>query len=194
MSSMQSEVTGIVLAGGLSTRMGRDKASLPWDGGDLLHTILAAVATACPHLIVVSNTPRAIYLPEVTVVSDEYRGCGPLGGIHAGLKASGSDYNFVVACDMPYIEGDAIKYMLDAAQGYDAAVPFIDGFFHPLHAVYHRRCLEAVVGVLDRGGRRVVDFYPAVSLRLIDASELARFAPDCRMFCNLNHPKDFLKS
>jgi len=84
-------LTGIVLAGGLSRRMGRDKASLPWDGEDLLHTALRALAPVCDALVVVSNQPRAITLAGVVVVADDYEGCGPLGGIHAGLTAASGD-------------------------------------------------------------------------------------------------------
>ncbi|MDR3560163.1 MAG: molybdenum cofactor guanylyltransferase [Negativicutes bacterium] len=183
-------LTGIVLAGGRSVRMGSDKASLPWRGGDLLHAVLNALTPVCSELIVVSNSPRVITLPDVRVVADSYPGCGPLGGIHAGLAASGSDYNFVVACDMPYIDGRAAKYMAAAASGFDVAVPFIDGYFHPLHAVYHRRCLPVVEKMLTSGRYRIVDLYPEVRLRLVNAEELAQFSPDFAIFRNLNSPAD----
>lgn len=183
-------LTGIVLAGGLSTRMGRDKASLPWQGEDLLHAALRALAPVCDRLIVVSNRPRAIALAGVSVVADRFAGCGPLAGIHAGLTAATGDYSFVAACDMPYLRSAAVAWMAAAAAGYDAAVPYIDGYYHPLHAVYSRRCLPAIEQMLVAGQCRVLDFYPAIRLRPVTAAELACFDPELAMLNNLNTPED----
>jgi molybdopterin-guanine dinucleotide biosynthesis protein A len=188
--SEKRSLTGIVLAGGLSRRMGRDKASLPWGGEDLLHAVLRALAPVCGELIVVSNRPRAIAVADVAVVGDRYEGCGPLGGIHAGLSAAGGEYSFVAACDMPYLKSEAVAFMAAAAAGYDAAVPFIDGYYHPLHAVYSRRCLPIIEEMLAAGRRRIIDFYPAVNLRQINAVELAGFDPALAMLSNLNSPED----
>ncbi|MDR3590950.1 MAG: molybdenum cofactor guanylyltransferase [Negativicutes bacterium] len=188
----KAKLTGIVLAGGRSVRMGCDKASLPWGDSDLLHTVLGALAPVCARLIVVSNLPRVITLPAVDVVADSYPGCGPLGGIQAGLAASGTDYNFVAACDMPYIDSRAVDYMAAAVNGFDAAVPFIDGYFNPLHAIYHRRCLAAIEEMLKQGHLRITDLYPKVRLRLVSAEELGQFRPDCAMLRNLNSPADLV--
>jgi molybdenum cofactor guanylyltransferase len=185
------QLTGIILAGGLSSRMGCDKASLPWGTSDLLHTVLTALAPVCQNLIVVSNVARTITLAGVSVIADHYRGCGPLGGMHAGLAASLSDYNFVVACDMPYVNSDAVAYLADAAAGYDAAVPYIDGYYHPLHAVYHRRCLGAIERLLVAGNYRIIDFYAEIKLNPVAAAELVRFATDLAMLRNINTPDDF---
>lgn len=190
MSSPKAALTGIVLAGGGSTRMGRDKASLPWGREDLLHAVLRALIPACARLIVVSNTPRDIAVPEVAVVADIFQGCGPLGGLHAGLAAAVTEYSFVAACDMPFVNGAAVSYMASAAAGFDAAVPFVDGFFHPLHAVYHRRCLASVERALLAGQRRVSDFYPGLALRRISRAELSRFDPELLMLNSLNRPQD----
>ena len=190
MADIITPLTGIVLAGGRSTRMGRDKASLPWGDGDLLNTVLAALAPVCRRLIVVSNVPRMIGLAEVAVVADRYRGCGPLAGIHAGLLAAGEGYSFVTACDMPYLRADAVAYMAKAAEGYDAAVPYVDGHFNPLHAVYHHRCLPAVEALLASGRNRVIDFYDRVILRRVGLEELAVFDPELAMLRNMNKPED----
>lgn len=187
------KLTGIVLAGGLSTRMGRDKATLPFSGSDLLHTVLARLAPVCDHLIVVSNIQREILVPDVIVVPDKYPQCGPLAGMHAGLKASATAYNFVVACDMPFLSTEAVAYMAAAAQGFDAAVPFIDGYYHPLHAVYHQNCLSFIEQTLQDGNYRVLDFYAKVRLRQISAAELRRFDPQLKTLDNINTPEDLAK-
>lgn len=189
MSDRQA-LTGIVLAGGLSTRMGRDKASLPWGGEDLLHTVLRALAPVCGELIVVSNRPRTINIAGVAVVADSFAGCGPLAGMHAGLTAASGEYSFVAACDMPYLKSAAVAWMAAAAAGYDAAVPYIDGYYNPLHAVYSRRCLPAIERMLQAGQCRVLDFYPEIRLRPVSAAELAAFDAKLAMLDNLNSPED----
>ncbi|MBP2651848.1 MAG: molybdopterin-guanine dinucleotide biosynthesis protein A-like protein, partial [Firmicutes bacterium] len=178
---MTEKFTGIVLAGGLSTRMGRDKASLPWAGTNLLHTVLNALVPVCQQIIVVTNIVRVISVPGVIVVSDEYRGCGALGGIHAGLKASANEYNFIVACDMPFVQAPAVEYMMQCAAGYDVVVPYIDKRYHPLHAIYNRRCLPYFQMMLDRGCYRIISLFENLKIRLVEKSELAAFDSSCIM-------------
>lgn len=184
-------MNGIVLAGGLSTRMGRDKASLPWEGSDLLHTVLGRLEPVCEKLIVVSNISRVIKLPDVTVVADYYPQCGPLAGMHAGLLASDQEYNFFVACDMPFVNAAAVQFMQEAAVGYDAVVPYIDGYYHPLHAVYHKNCLPFIERMLAEGNYRVLDFYHEVKLRRISKEELVRHSADLKMLVNVNTLAEF---
>lgn len=190
MSSSESRVTGIVLAGGSSTRMGCDKASLPWGKADLLHAVLMALDPVCEKLIVVSNIPRVISVPGVKVVSDTFHGCGPLGGIHAGLSAAATDNSFIVACDMPFINSCAVEYLASVALGFGAVVPFVDGFFHPLHAIYSRSCLSPIERMLNDGQHRIIDFYPKIRLRKVSCEELSQFDPELKMLCNLNRPQD----
>lgn len=186
------KLTGIILAGGLSTRMGRDKAGLPWGESDLLHTVLSKLAPICNQLVVVSNQPRTINISNVVLVADDYPQCGPLAGMHAGLLTTANDYNFVVACDMPYLNTAAAAYIAQAAAGYDAAVPFIDGYFHPLHAVYHRNCLPYIEQMLVDGNYRVLDFYPDIKLRRIAADELRVFDDALVTLRNINTPAEFI--
>ena len=185
-------LTGIVLAGGQSSRMGRDKAGLPWGDSTLLRTVLDRLAPVCAELIVVSNTPR----PEldglgVRLTADAFLGCGPLGGIHAGLTAASNPYSFVTACDMPFLNTDAVAHIAaSAAGGFDAAVPWIDGYYHPLHAVYRVSCLPLIERMLAEGNYRVLDFYPAIRLRRVTEDEIARFDPALATLRNINTPED----
>ncbi len=190
---MAAEMTGIVLAGGRSTRMGRDKATLPWGTSDLLHTVLARLAPVSDQLIVVSNKPRKIAQPGVEVISDRTPGCGPLAGIYAGLSASRLAYSFVAACDMPFLNTGAVAYIRSAAQGYDAAVPLIGGYYNPLHAVYHRNCLPFIERLLAAKNYQVLAFYPAINLRPVSAGELTVFDPGLLTLSNVNTPGDFCR-
>ena len=184
-------MNGIILAGGLSSRMGQDKASLPWGDSDLLHAVLERLAPVCRKLIVVSNTVRNIRFPEVTVVADHYKLCGPLGGMQAGLTASDADYNFIAACDMPYLNTAAVQFIKEAAVGYDAAVPYIDGHYNPLHAVYRQTCLPYIDRMLADGNYRILNFYSQIRLRHILPDELQAFDPELRTLCNVNTPTDY---
>lgn len=190
---MQQKIAGIVLAGGLSTRMGRDKASMPWGSGTLLSAVLEKLNPVCSELIIVSNIPREIENFPVRIIPDRYPQCGPLAGIHAGLLAVQSDYAFVVACDMPYLNTQAAGFIADAATGYDAAIPFIDGYYHPLHGVYRKSCLPFIERMLAAGDYRVLDFYDKIALRKIAKEEIAVFDPALRTLYNINSPEDIDK-
>lgn len=184
-------MNGIVLAGGLSSRMGRDKASLPWGESDLLHAVLECLAPVCKRLIVVSNTERKISLPGVEVVADHYKLCGPLGGMQAGLTASEAEYNFFAACDMPYLNTEAVAYIAKAAIGYDAAVPYIDGHYNPLHGVYRQTCLPYIDHLLAENNYRILNFYNQVNLLRITGEELQKFDPDLKTLSNVNTPEEY---
>lgn len=184
-------MNGIVLAGGLSTRMGHDKAALPWGDSDLLNTVLERLSPVCKRLIVVSNLEREIALPGVQVVADYYKLCGPLGGMQAGLAASDADYNFIAACDMPYLNTAAVAYIRQAAEGYDAAVPYIDGHYNPLHGVYLQTCLPYIDHLLAEQNYRILNFYSQIKMRHITVEELRQFDPDLMTLSNANTPDDY---
>lgn len=185
-----TQLTGIVLAGGMSTRMGQDKASLPWKGSDLLNTVLARLAPVCTELVVVSNVPRHIVLPNVKIVADKYIRCGPLAGMQAGIRAATCDYSFIAACDMPYLNTQAVAYIGSIAVGYDAAVPFIGDFFNPLHGVYRRTCLPYIERLLKQGRYSILNFYNQIKLRRINVEELKKFDTELKTLININTPED----
>jgi len=188
---VQPPLAGIVLAGGLSSRMGCDKATLPWGDSDLLHTVLDRLAPVCSELIVISNVPRVIARQGVRVVADHYPQCGPLAGMQAGLLAAEAEYSFITACDMPFLNTAVIAFIAAVAAGYHAAIPFIDGYYNPLHAVYHRHCLPWIEALLVAGDYRVLDFYPNILLRQVSGLELRRLDPELKTLCNINTPADF---
>ena len=184
-------MNGIVLAGGLSTRMGNDKAALPWGDSNLLNTVIERLSPVCKRLIVVSNLERKITLPGVQVVADHYKLCGPLGGMQAGLAASDADYNFIAACDMPYLNTAAVAYIRQAAEGYDAAVPYIDGHYNPLHGVYRQTCLPYIDHLLAEQNYRILNFYSQIKMRHITVEELRQFDPELMTLSNANTPDDY---
>lgn len=188
---MKRPITGIVVAGGKSTRMGSDKASLPWDTTDILHTELTKLASICDDLIVVSNIPRNIQFPGVRVVPDNHRDCGPLGGMEAGLTAARHELCFIIACDMPFLDIASAAYIVEAAADADAAVPRIDGCWHPLYAAYRRTCLPIVRNLLLSRRLRLSELLESISAREITKAELIPFSVDLAMLNNLNTPQEW---
>ena len=129
-------MTGVVLAGGRNSRMGRIKADLPWKASDFLHTILGQLALFCDELIVSANHPMKIQGFAARIVPDILPGCGPLSGIHAALTAASSDHIFVTACDMPYISAPAARHLCSLAEGWDIVVPISGQRSEPLFDCY----------------------------------------------------------
>lgn len=184
------EVSGIVLAGGKSSRMGTNKALLPVGRETLIGTVVKILKSLFPEIIVVTNEPELYQDLGVKLVKDLIPGSGPLGGIHAGLVASPYWYNFVVACDMPFLEPRLITFMVEQAPGYDGVVPLLGERFEPLHAIYSKGCLSPIKDCLKKSITKIIAFYPAVRLRYLEAEVLTRYGDPGKIFFNINTPND----
>ena len=184
-------MTGIVLAGGRNTRMGRNKATLPWQSSDFLHVILQKLTAVCQELIVVTNDPPPPDLPDVRFISDIIPRCGPLSGIHAGLVHSSSPYAFVTACDMPFVQADAVSWMLSQLQGGDVVVPGDDSFMEPLFACYAKTCIPVIEDLLRQDVRKTQALFRRVNCKFIPLDELRAFDPSLRLLQNINSPEDY---
>ncbi|SMB99096.1 molybdenum cofactor guanylyltransferase [Thermanaeromonas toyohensis ToBE] len=184
------EAAGIVLAGGRSTRMGTNKALLSLGQETMIGRVVGLLKLLFPEIILVTNEPELYQDLQVKLVQDIFPAQGPLSGIHAGLLVSPYWYNFVVACDMPFLNLELITFMVKEAQGFDGAVPRLRGSYQPLHAVYSRSCLLPIESCLKRKLTQVIAFYPAVRLRLLEAEVLRRFGDLDTIFFNINTPAD----
>jgi len=163
--------------------MGRDKALLPFRGGHLAESVAAAVEAAAGSVTVVGRAD----LGRFRAIPDIHPGEGPLGGILTALADSESDWNLVVACDMPEITAGFLAGLLDAATaaGTDALVPRgPSGRPEPLCAVYHRRCLGSLQAAFDRGVRKVMQAVGEVAASICPVVEVAQFQ-------NVNTPEDW---
>jgi molybdopterin-guanine dinucleotide biosynthesis protein A len=177
---------GFVLVGGKSSRMGRDKALLPFRGATLVEHIAASVAAAADSVTLVGN-PEVYRHLGYPVIADGIPDAGPLAGIQAALTASQADWNLIVACDMPRISAGFLSELLKAAEksNADGLIPAgPSGLPEPLCAVYHRRCLPAISRALDRHVRKVMDGLAGLQL------EIWR-VPQSYWFRNLNTPREW---
>lgn len=184
-------MTGIVLSGGESRRMGRDKAFLTLDGVPLIEHVLRTLRAVFPRIIIVTKTPAAYASYGAVVVMDAVDQQGPLTGIYSGLLNSTDDYNFVVACDMPFLNPDLIAYMVGLAQGHDIVVPMVAGYLEPLHALYHRRLLPVIEERLRLDARQIRGIYSEARVRYVTETEIDRYDPERRSFMNLNTPEEY---
>jgi len=185
---------GIVLAGGKSTRMGTSKASLPFGDETMLQRVVRILGGLVHPIVVVAAAGQDLPpLPaDVIITRDEREGRGPLEGLRAGLKAlpPEAERAYVTSCDVPLLVPSFVSEMLALAEGHDAAVMEIDGFTHPLSAVYSRATLSHVEDLLAHERLRPVFLYERVDTRRVRPVEL-KSDPELRSLRNLNTPDDY---
>lgn len=185
---------GIVLCGGKSSRMGTSKALLPFGPETMLQRVVRLLAQVVSPIVVVAAADQELPpLPEgVIVARDEREARGPLEGVRAGLKAlPGSvDAAYVTSCDVPLLVPGFVTEMLALAEGYDAAVMEIDGFTHPLSAIYRRSTLPHVEELLAHDRLRPLFLFERVKTRRVRPEEITTDA-DLRTLRNLNTPDDY---
>jgi molybdopterin-guanine dinucleotide biosynthesis protein A len=186
----RASLSGIVLAGGESRRMGRNKALMELEGQTLIARVLDRLSLLCDELIIATNDVELYADLPARVVPDVIVGRGALGGIHAGLTAMRNQRAIVVACDMPFLNPPLLRYMTVVAPGYDVVVPRLDQYYEPLHAVYSVSCVEPIAQLLAQGPRRIVDLYQRVRVREVTRAEVRLFDADLSFF-NVNTPEEW---
>jgi molybdopterin-guanine dinucleotide biosynthesis protein A len=192
-----TRAAGIVLCGGRSTRMGTSKALLPFGSETMLQRVVRILGDLVAPIVVVAAVDQELPpLPhDVIVTRDENEGRGPLEGLRAGLKALplDADIAYVTSCDVPLLVPGFVRQILDLAVGYDVAVMEIDGFTHPLSAVYRRTTLPHIAGLLAENRLRPVFLFDAVKTRRVRPDEMTA-DPDLRTLRNLNTRDDYQRA
>ena len=184
--------TGIILAGGASRRMGRDKALLPLAGRPMIALVAERLRSVVQEIIIAADDIERYASFADRCVPDRFPGVGTLGGIHAGLSAARGELALVVGCDMPFLDTDLLNWFLEAAEGYDVVVLREGERVEPLHAVYRQSCLLPMEEVIRAGKRRVISYFDRVRVRYVSRAEIASLDPDLGSFRNLNTPEDWL--
>ncbi|QMV44511.1 molybdenum cofactor guanylyltransferase [Cohnella cholangitidis] len=164
----QETLSGVILAGGKSRRIGGAHiAMLPFSNEKLIHRQIRHMKKLCAEIIVVTNEPRT-FLPivdsDIRIITDFYHDKGPLGGMHAAFSLAAYSDVWLVGCDMPYVSYEAARLLLEKKRdsGCDAALPFIKERLHPWHGIYDRRCVEIIPSLIDRNQSRVDPFLHAI--------------------------------
>jgi molybdenum cofactor guanylyltransferase len=187
---------GIVLAGGKSTRMGAAKAMLPFGPETMLQRVVRLLATVVSPIVVVGASDQELpeLPPAVIVTRDEREGRGPLEGLRAGLKslASLADVAYVTSCDVPLLVPAFVVRMIDLLGDHDIAVMEIDGFTHPLSAVYRRTTLPRIESLLAEDRLRPAFLFDAVRTRRVKPEEMTSADPQLHTLRNLNTREDYV--
>lgn len=185
-------MNAIILAGGKSIRFGSDKAFAKIGDSTLIESLFLSLSLVFNKIIIVTNFKERYKNFPAIITEDIFKDAGPLGGLYAGLKASNSDRNFVVACDMPLVNLMLIKYMAGLIDG-DAIVPMINGKVEPLHAVYSKKCISAVEAQLKSGIYKIQEVFNLVDTRYIKEDVINKYDPSLLSFLNINLQKDMQK-
>jgi len=185
-----------VLCGGRSTRMGVPKATLPFGPETMLQRVVRLLGTVVSPIVVVAARDQS--LPElpggVKITHDEREQRGPLEGLRAGLKAlpNSVEVAYITSCDVPLLEPAFVTRMVELLGDHDIAVMEIDGFPHPLSAVYRRDTLPHVEALLEKDKLRPVFLFDAVRTRRVRPEEMLSVDPQLRTLRNLNTREDYL--
>lgn len=188
-----SGVTGVILAGGESRRMGSDKSLLPVAGARFIDHVYRRMANLFDEVIIVTNSPDLYAEVPCRKVPDIYYAQGSLAGIHSGLAHARSERIFVVGCDMPFISSKVVKEICAHADDGDLVMPHSSSGHEPLHALYSKECLPAMEKVLDAGKRRIMLFFDQVKMKELPASAIHRIDPQEKSFQNINTPEDYFR-
>lgn len=185
-------VTGCILAGGTSSRMGKNKALLEVDGIPIITRTYRILASLFHEVIVVTNTPHDYDFLPCRKVPDIYPDFGSIAGLHSALTHSGSERSFVTPCDMPFLEPAIIRHLCDIQEGgFDAVIPYSEGGQEPLHGVYAAPCREIFEASIRNGERKIIDVLERMNIRNVTHEEIKYFNGISSPFLNVNTPEEY---
>ncbi|HEX4001080.1 MAG TPA: molybdenum cofactor guanylyltransferase [Candidatus Acidoferrales bacterium] len=187
-----NQVSAFILAGGESSRMGRDKAQLELGGVPLILRIARLIESAAVAPAIIGN-PDAYRSLSLRAIADDWPGAGPLGGIATALRSAVAPWSLIVATDLPYLTREWLEYLVarGVASQADAVVPMNTHGSEPLCAMYHQRAEPLIRGALERGTRKVTDGLLVIQVEAIATAEWKGFDSEGFLFKNMNSPQDY---
>ena len=185
---LRSELTGIVIAGGKSRRMGAEKGLIPFGGKPLIIYPVEILTKVCTRVIISANSHAYDFL-GLPVISDRASKGGPMTGICSGLLASATEYNILLSCDMPMITAGLLVHLIASADGCKAAVAWHRGFAEPLCGLYHRSLINVLESHIREGKFKLITFLEEIGARFIRIDERLPFYHPY-LFLNINTPQD----
>ncbi len=184
---------GVILSGGLNTRMnGRNKAFLEIGARTILDRLLERLQSHFREIMLVTRQPELYSGYALRVVEDIYADRASLTGIHAGLVHARAEFGFMVPCDTPFLQSELVSLLLDELEPpLDAVVPFFDGHYQPLCAIYSKRCIPAIEDQLDRGDYKIIHLFDRLKVRIVPVEKLTAADPKLLSFLNINTPEAY---
>ena len=188
-------ITGVIQAGGKSTRMGGEPKALLNVGGRLvIERVVAALAPVLDDLLIVTGTPERYAFLGLPMVPDVFPDHGSLGGIYSGLRAATGSGAFTVACDMPFLHPDAVRLVVERAGEADVVIPRVGGQLETMHAVYAKACLPHMEERLRARQLRIVGFFERVRVLEIPAEAVRSIRDPEIAFMNVNTPDELAEA
>jgi molybdopterin-guanine dinucleotide biosynthesis protein A len=187
-------VTGVILAGGKSRRMGRDKAFLPFGKGLLIERVIEVIEQVTEEVILITNSPTQYQHFGLPMFADVIPEAGSLGGIYTGLVCAKAPYSLCLACDMPFVKPEFLRFLCDTAAEADVVIPRNAEDFQTLCAVYSQACREPIRQKIEANRLKITGFFDQVRVRVIEGEQLSGFDPHDVMFFNANTPEEYAKA
>lgn len=187
----------VIQAGGKSSRMGEDKALIPFiDETSLIDYILDKISDLGDERLIISNEVEKFGHLGLQVYPDVFPEAGPLGGIYSAINYARYRHCLILACDMPFINRPLIDFMVTLAPDFDIVIPRWnrEDFAEPFRAIYSKACLDPINEAIASGEKRVLSFFQDVEVRFIDANEISQFDPEGLTFFNVNTPEDLIEA
>jgi molybdopterin-guanine dinucleotide biosynthesis protein A len=189
------KITGVIQAGGKSTRMGgQPKALLELGGRRIIDRVVEVVRAVTDDALIVTDTPELYASLGLPMVPDVFPDHGSLGGIYSGIKAAAGDAAFTVACDMPFLLPAVARLVTSRAGQADVVIPRVGTQLETLHACYAKSCLAPIEARLAAGQLKIVGFFQEVRVLEIPEADVARLRPPELVFMNVNTPEELARA
>ncbi len=178
--------SGVILAGGKSSRMKFNKAFAQISGKPVINIIIEKFEPVFEEIMIISNEPDIYEHLGLPVYTDVYPHMGPVAGIHSALYHSDNESVFVTGCDVPFMNMELVKMMISRLDDYDSVVPEIDGLLQPLTAVYSRKCLPVLTDCLESNRVKLIRIFDELNALMINRDEIEKYGVAEEIFLNVN--------
>ncbi|HUW06913.1 MAG TPA: molybdenum cofactor guanylyltransferase [Williamwhitmania sp.] len=182
------QVTGIILAGGKSSRFGVDKGLFPYLGKPMVEYAINLLRPLCAELLIITNNPKDYTFTGLKLVEDLHKGLGPLAGIHSGLLASRNSYNLVIGCDLPELHSDLFRVLLNHKEGHQVVMPIHNGLKESMASYFHRSSIPIVEEALHNNRLKIFDAIVPLKTLFLDVVGMPFYSEN--LFTNINTKAD----
>lgn len=185
---IKSKLSGYILAGGKSSRMGTDKALLSVQEEPMLKRMIRLLEPFCQSIAISGNNPGYSDF-NIEMVADIYTGCGPISGIISSLKHSSTEWNLLVSVDVPFMNETFIAHLISHIGNYDCIIPRHDGGIEPLMGLYNKKIMPVVEEMINQGDYKLMRLLSKLNVQYVNCNDMIKQFP--RLFVNINFPGDY---
>lgn len=185
----QEAITGIVLCGGKSNRMGQNKALLKLGGVSLVEIAIHTLRKICDHIIISTNSPDLDYLPYQKV-KDKIQGIGPISGIYSSLAISKTVHNLIMTCDTPFVSSEILQYLYLQSAAYEIVLPEFKGEIQSLTGYFNRSVLSFIEKEIQQEHYKPIQMFKQIKLKVIKTEDTLKFISE-HTFFNINSMDDY---